>query len=127
MTICIWVIMALLYSGLYLHDKVMIKSEMNQILAEHFSKGEGEVSREWRLAVRQSMSEKLFLMRIQNLEVKKGLASVDMTIIYKLPISLEKLKQIFTNGNATVSLMTTRELVKPTKYKWDYDLYKGKE
>lgn len=127
MTTCIGVLMALLYSGLYLHDHMIVKSEMNQRLAEHFQKGEGEVTPEWRLAVEQSMVDKLLLMQIQRLKVRKDLTSVDMTVTYKLPISLRKLQQIFTNGKATVSLTTTRELVRAAKYKWDYDLYRGKE
>lgn len=127
MTTCIGVLMALLYSGLYLHDHMIVKSEMNQRLAEHFQRGEGEVTTEWRSAVEQSMADKLFLMQIQSLRAVKGLTSVDMTVTYKLPISLRKLQQIFTNGKATVSMTTTRELVGAAKYKWDYDLYRGKE
>lgn len=126
MTICIWVLMALVYSGLYLHDQMLVKSEMNEMLAEHFQKGEGENTSEWRRGIENSLDDKLFLMSIQGLKVKKSLFSVDMTIDYELPISLSRLKHIFTKGKPVVSLTATYELVRPAKYKWDYDLRKKK-
>ena len=46
-TICIWVVMALLYSGLYVHDRMVAISEMNQKLAEKFQRGDGGGTSEW--------------------------------------------------------------------------------
>ena len=118
MTICIVVLMSLFYSGLYIHDRTLVRSEMNQSLAEHFHKS-GEVTSEWRTKVKESIFSKLFIMKVQKLEVSKGLASVDMTLTYELPISIRKIQSIFTGGKSSVSLTVTREIVRPAEYKWD--------
>ena len=118
MTICICVLMSLFYSGLYIHDRTLVRSEMNQSLADHFQKG-GEATSEWRAKVKESIVQKLFLMKVQKLEVSKGLASVDMTLTYELPISIRRIQNIFTGGKSSVSLTVTREIVKPAEYKWD--------
>lgn len=127
MTICIWVIMALFYSGFYVHDRMLVESEMNGVLMQHFQNGEGEIRAEWQEKVKEYMEKKLFLMRVQKLEVKKSLASVDMCLVYQLPISLKRLKQIFTQGESSLIFSVSRELVKPAKYKWDYDMIKGND
>lgn len=126
-TICIWVIMALAYSGLYVHDRMIVMSEMNQKLAEQLQRGEDKITQEWKDRAKESIEGRLFLMRIQKAEVKKGVASVDMTLTYELPISLQGLKSVFSDGKKYKSLSVTRELVKPTKYKWDIDILRGKE
>ena len=127
MTICIWVIMALFYSGVYVHDRMIAKSEMNEALAEHFQNGEGDVTGSWQTQVKEELKKKLFLMKVHKLETNKGIVSSDMSLTYELPISLDRLKQIFTSGESTLSLSVSRELVKPAKYKWDYDILKEKD
>lgn len=118
MTICIIVLMSLCYSGLYIHDRVLVRSEMNQSLAENFLE-DGEMTSEWRSKVKESIASRLFLMKIQTLEVSRGLASADMTLTYELPISIRKIQRIFTSGKPSVSITVTREIVKPAEYKWD--------
>lgn len=126
MTICIWILMSLFYSGLYIHDRTLVRSEMNQSLAEQIQE-EGEMTAEWRADVKESIVSKLFLMKVQKLEVSKGLVSVDMTMTYELPISIRKIQSIFTGGKPSVSLTVSREVVRPAEYKWDADLLKKGE
>ena len=126
MTICICVLMSLFYSGLYIHDRTLVRSEMNQSLAEQIQEG-GEMTPEWQADVKKSIISKLFLMKVQKLEVSKGLVSVDMTVTYELPISIRKIQSIFTGGKPSVSLTVTREIVRPAEYKWDADLLKKGE
>ncbi len=125
-TICIWVVMALLYSGLYIHDRMVVVSEMNQKLAEKFQRGDGEAALEWQDEARQSIANKLMLMRIKKIKVKKGVLSAEMTVTYDLPVSLRGIKSLFSGGRPNMSLAVARELVNPVKYKWDYDILKGK-
>lgn len=125
-TICIWVVMALLYSGLYIHDRMVVVSEMNQKLAEKFQRGDGEAALEWQDEARQSIANKLMLMRIKKIKVKKGVLSAEMTVTYDLPVSLRGIKSLFSGGRPSMSLAVARELVNPVKYKWDYDILKGK-
>ena len=126
MTICICVLMSLFYSGLYIHDRTLVRSEMNQSLAEQIQEG-GEMTPEWQANVKKSIISKLFLMKVQKLKVSKGLVSVDMTVTYELPISIRKIQSIFTGGKPSVSLTVTREIVRPAEYKWDADLLKKGE
>ena len=126
MTICIVVLMSLFYSGLYIHDRTLVRSEMNQSLAEQIQEGR-EMTPEWRADVKKSIISKLFLMRVQKLEVSKGLVSVDMTVTYELPISIRKIQGIFTGGKPSVSLTVTREIVRAAEYKWNADLLKKEE
>lgn len=125
-TICIWVVMALLYSGLYVHDRMVVISEMNQKLAEKFQRGDGEGTSEWRDKERRAIEDKLMLLRIKKMEVKKGALSAEMTVTYDLPVSLRGIKSLFGGGKQFMSLAVARELVNPVKYKWDYDILKGK-
>lgn len=126
MTICIVVLMSLFYSGLYIHDRTLVRSEMNQSLAEQIQEGR-EMTPEWRADVKKSIISKLFLMKVQKLEVSKGLVSVDMTVTYELPISIRKIQGIFTGGKPSVSLTVTREIVRAAEYKWNADLLKKEE
>lgn len=125
-TICIWVLMAILYSGLYVHDRMVVISEMNQKLAEKFQRGDGEGTLEWQDEARQSIANKLMLMRIKKIKVKKGALSAEMTVTYDLPVSLRGIKSLFGGGRQYMSLAVAREIVNPVKYKWDYDILTGK-
>ncbi len=125
-TICIWVVMALLYSGLYVHDRMVAISEMNQKLAEKFQRGDGGGTSEWQDEVRKSIANKLMLMRIKKVKVKQGVLSAEMTATYDLPVSLRGIKSLFSGGRQYMSLAVERELVNPVKYKWDYDILKEK-
>ena len=125
-TICIWVLMAILYSGLYVHDRMVVISEMNQKLAEKFQRGDGEGTLEWQDEARQSIANKLMLMRIKKIKVKKGALSAEMTVTYDLPVSLRGIKSLFSGGRQYMSLAVERELVNPVEYKWDYDILKEK-
>lgn len=126
-TICIWVVMALLYSGLYVHDRMVIVSEMNRKLAEKFQRGDGGAEAAWQDEARQSIANKLMLMRIKKINVKKGVLSAEMTVTYELPVSLRGIKSLFGGGKQQMTLAAARELVNPAKYKWDYDIVIGKE
>lgn len=126
MTICIVVLMSLFYSGLYIHDRTLVRSEMNQRLAEQIQEGR-EMTPEWQADVKKSIISKLFLMKVQKLEVSKGLVSVDMTVTYELPISIRKIQGIFTGEKPSVSLTVTREIVRAAEYKWNADLLKKEE
>lgn len=125
-TICIWVVMALIYSGLYVHDRMVVISEMNQKLAEKFQRGDGRGTSEWRDKARSAIEDKLMLLRIKKMEVNKGVLSAEMTVTYDLPVSLRGIKSLFNRGKQEMSLTVARELVNPVKYKWDYDILKGK-
>ena len=126
MTICIVVIMSLFYGGLYIHDRTLVRSEMNRSLADRIQEG-GEMTPEWRADVKESIVSKLFLMKVQKLEVSRGLVSADMTVSYELPISIRRIQSIFTGGKPSVSLTVTREIVRPAEYKWNADLLKKGE
>ena len=122
MTICLWVVMALCYSGLYIHDQMMVKSEMREILAEHFEKAEEQASVTCEKEGKEFLKNHLFLARILKVKVKKKVRTAEMTLQYELPISLKRLKNIFLKGQNIGFLTVSYELVQPANYKWDYDI-----
>ena len=71
MTICIWVIMALLYSGLYLHDRIVVRSELSGTLEKCFRDGKKIFTTEGKADVEKTMKKKLFLMKIKKIHFEK--------------------------------------------------------
>ena len=125
-SICIWVMLALMYASFYIHDKMILGSVTSEMTAEHFQKGEESVSEEWKSEVKKTLSVSLFLMQIQKVEAKKGLASVKVKVKYKIPISVQGMKSLFTGQKESNTYVTVKGLPKPVEYKWDADLVKRK-
>lgn len=117
MTICISIIMLLIYGGFYVHDRVIVKSEMNEIIAEHFQE---EITSEQKQKVKKYLDKKLWLLRIEQIQLTKHVKSIEMKLTYPLPALLSKFR-------LSSSIEITQERIKPTKDKWDYDIYIRKE
>jgi hypothetical protein len=125
-SICIWVLFALLYSGLYIHDQMVVSSVTNEMTASRFQNGRSKVTDGWKKKVKKKLEKSLFLMQIQEVKGSKALNTVTVKVRYSLPISLDLLKKIFSSGKGGTTFSTTRELVKPVEYKWDLNLLKEK-
>ena len=76
--------------------------------------------------MKNELERQLFLMQIEDVKGEKGLLRVKMQVRYRLPISLTKIRSIFSGGSGAATFETVRELVKPVEYKWDYDLLQDK-
>lgn len=126
-SICIWVLIALFYGSFYIHDRVILGSVTNEWTAVQFQKAETAVSEKWEQDVKKDLERRLFLIRINRVHAKKGVADVKVEVYYKLPISIKNIKALFSGGDKEDCFVTVRELTRPAEYKWDYSLLKEKE
>lgn len=125
-SICVWLLFALIYGGFYIHDRVILGSVTNEMTSSRFQNGREAVTEEWERNVKHELQRQLFLMQIKEVKGDKGLLDVKMQIHYSLPISLDRIRKIFLGDSKNAVFETARELVKPMEYKWDYDLMKKK-
>ena len=74
-SICIWVLVALCYGGLYVHDRAVMVSDVNSIvnreLIQRMSEDEGKS--------RKEINEHLYLLKIRQITKKKYLAWYKVT------------------------------------------------
>ena len=85
--ITIWVILALLYSSLYIHDRMILGSEIGNRIECGSERGELSVSEKEENNLCRLLNEKLFLMKINQVSLTKKIASVRAYVRYSLPIS----------------------------------------
>ena len=86
--ITIWVILALLYSSFYIHDRMILGSEIGNRIECGSERGELSVSEKEENNLCRLLNEKLFLMKINQVSLTKKIASVRADVRYSLPISL---------------------------------------
>lgn len=125
-SICLWVLLALIYGSFYIHDRMIVGSVTGEMAAERFQRGEKDISAQWEKEVKQKLSDALYLMRIQKVEAKRRLSSIEIEVKYKIPISISGIKSLFTDKNTRDIFVIQKELPKPMEYKWDADLLKEK-
>lgn len=125
-SICIWVLLALMYGSFYVHDRMILGSVTNELTAEHYQKGDKKASHEWENEVKQKLSDVLFLIQIEKVETKRGLGSIEVEIKYQVPISVGGIKDLFSDKENSNTYVTIKELPEPMEYKWDADLLKKK-
>ena len=124
--ITIWVILALLYSSFYIHDRMILGSEIGNRIESGSERGEWSVSEKEENNLCRLLNEKLFLMKINQVSLTKKIASVRADVRYSLPISLSEIKALFitkeTGQNFVEYLTQVRmeracELLKCTSYR----------
>lgn len=118
-TICIWVLAALCFGGLYIHDRAVLSSTVNEMTAEWIEKEEVK-KKDWVKTAKSQLNETLFLMQVNRVEAEKTLSVWNIRVRYELPGALTYLKKIWSEK----VYETTREDVNPAVYKWDVDIWK---
>ena len=116
--ITIWVILALLYSSFYIHDRMILGSEIGNRIECGSERGELSVSEKEENNLCRLLNEKLFLMKINQVSLTKKIASVRADVRYSLAL--------FVTRETGQNFVFTKELIRPMEMKWDYDLLKGK-
>ncbi len=125
MSICIWVLTAVCYCGLYVHDMVLLESVTNGEAAVWLSSSEPEKSVSWCEKVREKLDKKFLLIRIRGVKAHSVLAGRKIQIRYILPISGSLLKKIFMRGKTELVYETVREHIVPAKNKWDREILRS--
>ncbi len=118
-SICVWVLFALIYGGCYVHDRMVLGSITNEMTAKRFQNGEKKVAEKWEKKVKKKLDKHLFVMRVSSGEGKKKTLYVKITVSYRLVISSDMIKHILSSGSEDTKNFTKREIVKPMETKWD--------
>ena len=72
MSICIWVMVALCYGGMYVHDIVVLESVTNEEVAAWLSSSGQKQEKVWLADLRKDLDNKLFLFQVRTVKVKSG-------------------------------------------------------
>lgn len=118
-SISIWILVALCYGGMYVHDRVVMESVTNEETASWLSRSGAQSEQEWRTALEKKLEQNLLILRVHSVQTTKKLQSQKVQVRYSVPVSWTLLKKIWSGNKNTVVYETEREDVVPAKYKWD--------
>lgn len=122
MTICTWILMAILYCGLYVHDKIVLSSTVNEVTMSWLD-SYGKIDElEWKKNLEDRLSQQLFLLKISSISQKRGLGGKTVRVRYELPISWTFLRGVLSGGEPKPTYETARESCEPVKYMWDFEI-----
>ncbi len=124
-SICIWVLFALMYGSFYIHDHVILASLTREKIAEHYERGREQVTAKWESEIKKDLGKHLFLMRIEKVKAKKMPTEIELQVEYDLPVSVSGIKALFSKNKKDV-FTATGECINPMVYKWDADLLRNK-
>ncbi|MCR5691503.1 MAG: hypothetical protein K6G62_04705 [Eubacterium sp.] len=114
-SICVWVLVALCYCGLYIHDQAILESETNACLARAIRSDKLEASGE----IRRGLEGKLLLTEVKKVEVKDFLVYQRAQVTYDLNLSFPLLRKIFLGKKTQGSYEVFRESINAAKLRWD--------
>lgn len=117
-TICVWVLMAILYCGLYIHDRIVLSSTVNEETAAWLASGDMSEA-QWKKEMRECLERKLFLFTICDVSDKTGWNTKTVTVRYSIPVTEALLKHILSENKVQPSYETKREDIEPARYKWN--------
>ena len=118
-TICVFVLMAILYTGFYVHDKVVLGALPSGYLGLWSRSIEEERCDEGELEeiIEENLKSAFFLFRVGSVSVKSGLLENTVEVNYNYNISIGFLKKILSGKKNTVTYSC--ESINPAKLKWD--------
>lgn len=123
-SICIWVLIAVCYGGMYVHDRVVLETVTNEELAARLSGPDRKEEKKWCGELKDKLQKKLFLFRILGVKEKSGMQSKKTEVRYSIPVSWNFLKKIFMGGKTELCFETVREDITPANYMWDSEIIK---
>lgn len=118
MMICIWVVIALCVGGLYIHDRVVLVSETNEVLSECIEEDEKYTASQ----VEERLRKQLFFLHLEKVSAKDGLTGRKVTVKYTLFSYPVLLKKIWLEGKEHAEYTAVRTKRKPTEYRWDAEM-----
>ena len=122
-TITIVLTVAVLYAGLYVHDRMVIESVSarwlmrweNQTTEEKMSK------EEFTEGLRSELDGSVFMLSVYDIDVDEDLMSADVAVSYGLSLSFGFLNRIWGGENGRRIESSSVSTIWPAKLKWDAD------
>lgn len=121
MAICTWIIVALCYSGLFIHDRIVIQTEANKDTVRWLSQEDSVSAKDWEKKMKKQWDRQLWLMKVKSVKAANYLFYEKVTITCELSLSFPLLKRILTQNKNQIEEKVEREIVVPAKYKWDVE------
>ncbi|MBO6109125.1 MAG: hypothetical protein J6P16_06965 [Eubacterium sp.] len=122
-TICITIIMAVLYTGLYVHDRMEIETISHRQLSRwvHMKEDKKYGEDEFVQRLRQDLDKHLFLLAVTGTEVSDSLISTEVRVRYSLPVTFSFLRRIWGGDDGEREEEAGVYNVYPARLKWDMD------
>lgn len=117
------VLLAIMFGGLYIHDRVVLQSETNEWSAEYVDCAVDRTS--FCNGLKESLKKKLYITTVIGVDTKKQITEHEFTVKYKVNTSFELMKRLFSAGR-TQSYVICKSIDRAMQYKWDYDIAKEK-
>ncbi len=126
-TICIVILMAILYTGLYVHDRIIVETVTSRQASFWIHQDEDEKWSEEEFAeeLRSELGSKLFLFTVHHVGVDEMLIMKTVNVRYDVPVSLGFLKRIWSGEDGSREESIRVSEVRPAKWKWDADAIKS--
>ena len=143
-TICSFVLIAILYTGLYVHDLMLVESyasvytgvrtRSSDIMIETegteyeglSKKTTGKSSEEISGLIKEKLESDLFLFDLLSVDIDDGLLTRKISVDYTAPVSLGFLARAWGSSEPGAFCFEV-ENYKPSKIKWDADGIKNKK
>ena len=127
MCICIYVLMAIMYGGFFVHDSLVMESAVNEMAAMWLADSEREDNADWSAQTKRELDKKMWLIKVKSVSAKDKWQSKTIQVKYVLPISFGLVKKILSKGNSVMLYETTREELAPAEYLWTFGKEREKE
>ena len=128
-TICIVILMAILYTGLYVHDRIIVETVASSQASYWIHQDEEEKwsEEEFVEELRTELKKKLFLFTVHHVGVDEALIIKTVNVRYQVPVSLGFLRRIWGGDDGSREESISVSEVRPAKWKWDADAIKGEK
>ena len=120
-TITIVVTVAVLYAGLYVHDRMVIESVSARWLMrwEHQTSDEKMSEEEFTGGLKADLEKFVFMLPVHDIDVDEGLLSADVTVSYGISLSFGFLNKIWGGTEGVREEDASVTTIWPAKLKWD--------
>lgn len=127
-TIGIVVLVAILYAGFYVHDRLELESITQEKTAAWVRMPEENrwSDGKFKKKLKKELKDHLYLLRVAGVSVSGKVMSKKVSVSFSLPISISFLKRVWGGDKGMRTEKVSVPLVSPLKWKWDADLVSSK-
>jgi hypothetical protein len=124
MSICVWILMAIILCGLYVHDRVVLSTFTNEQTALWVADSGGVSATEWTGQLKSRLEDQMFFISVRSVKSTRMLNCRRVRVSYTLPDTWGLIRNILLGGKKEKVYETKRETVVPADYMWDASVVK---